>query len=226
MNAETVTFFEDIAGVSASIITRRYRRYTSAQDLVQEAWVWALERPVKFDGIMAEEDEGERARRLRNALCNHLDKVARRVKAGALGYEADDEFFYSLGHLRALLPDVYEPALWTSFSASEHEVSAKSDPAEGGNRVTELSDVSVALGRLAKGDQRILFLRYGAGDSEEDIALNLGIDAGAAHMRLERALGRLRLELGGPSPRVDQAEHTGTRRVISNAHAQAITGER
>lgn len=225
MNAETVTYFEDIAGVSASIITRRYRRYTSASDLIQEAWVWALERPVKFEGIMAEEDEAERARRLRNALCNHLDKVARRVKAGALGYEADDEFFYSLAHLRGLLPDVYEPNLWTSFSASEHEISAKSDPAEGGNRVTELSDVSVALGRLTKEDQRVLFLRFGAGDSEADIAMNLSIDAEAAKKRVQRALQRLRLELGGPSPRADQAEHTGSRRVISNAHAQAITGD-
>lgn len=225
MNAETVTFFSDTAGVSASIVTRRYRRYTSAQDLAQEAWVWALERPAKLEAIMAEEDEAERTRRLRNALCNHLDKVARRVKAGVLGYEADDEFFYSLGHLRDLLPDVYDPAGRTSFSASEHEISAKSDPAEGGNRLTEVSDVSVALGRLGKDDQRVLFLRFGAGDTFDSIGSQLDVEPHTAEVRVSRALGRLRDELGGPAPRGDQVEHTGSRRVISNAHAQAITGD-
>jgi len=225
VNAETVTFFSDTAGVSASIVARRYRRWTTVPDLVQEAWVWALERPDRLAGLMAEEDADERFRKLRNALCNHLDGTARRIKAGQSGYEADDEFFYSLAHLRDLLPDVYDPAHWTSFSASEHEVAAKSDPAEGGNRVTELSDVSMALGRLAKDDQRMLFMRFGAGDPFDSIARHLGIEEDTARQREGRAIRRLRDELGGPAPRADRGEHTGSRRVISNAHAQAITGD-
>lgn len=226
MNDETVTFFSDIAGVSASIVARRYRRYTTTQDLIQEAWVWVLDRPKKLAEIMAEEEESERTRRLRNVLCNHLDQVARREKAHALGYEPADEFFYPLGALRDLLPGCYGHVDWTSFSVNDLEIRPTGDPAEGGNRVAELSDISQALGRLAKDDQRLLFLRFGAGDTIADIATEFSVEEGAANMRVDRALRRLQQEMGGPAPRSDQREYTGSRRVISNAHAQAITGEK
>lgn len=225
MNAETVTFFSDIAGVSASIVARRFRGYTTTPDLVQEAWVWALEHPKKLAEIVAEEEEANRTRRLRNQLVSHLGKVARAIKAQACGYEPDDEFFYTLPALRDLLPGCYGHVDWTSFAVNDLEIRPAGDPAEGGNRVAELSDVNVALGRLSKEDQRLLFLRYGVGDSEADIAGGLSIEQGAAHMRLERALKRLQDELGGPPPRRDQPEYTGSRRVMTNAHAQAITGE-
>lgn len=225
MNTETEKFFADVAGVSASIVARRYRRYTTTQDLVQEAWVWAMEHPRKLAEFLKEEEAGEQVRRLRNALCSHLDKIGRREKAHTLGYEPDDEFFYTLPALRDLLPEVYGHVDWTSFAVNDSEVRPTGDPAEGGNRMAELSDVSAALGRLAKDDQRILFLRFGAGDSVDDIAKHLQIDVGAANMRVDRALRRLQDGLGGPPPRSDQKEHIGSRRVMSNAHAQAITGD-
>jgi len=193
---------------------------------VQEAWVWALERPQKLNALLDEDDEQERTRKLRNALCNHLDRVARKEKAAILGYEPEDEYFYSLGQLRELLPQVYgEKADWVSFSASDNEVKPTSDPAEGGNRVASLVDVGEALGRLSQQDQWCLYLRYGTGASELDIAENhLQVEQGAAHMRIERALKRLRQELGGSPPRYDAPEYIGSRRVMTAPHAQAITG--
>lgn len=225
MNTETISFVSDTAGVSASIVGRRHRGYITVPDLVQEAWVWVLEHPGKLTEIMSEEDEAERIRQLRNMLCNHLDKVARREKAHALGYAPEDEFFYALPALRDLLPQCYGHVDWTSFAVSDLEIRPTGDPAEGGNRVAELSDVAVALGRLAHEDQRLLFLRFGAGDEFEAIASGLRIEVEAAKKRITRALTRLQSELGGPPPRADQTEYTGSRRVIRNAHAQAITGE-
>lgn len=216
--------FAEIAGISANIIARKYRRYIDRSDLVNDGYVWALERPAKLGDIMGDDDEEERTRRLRNALCNHMDRVARRAKAAVLGYEVEDEFFYALPALRDLLPQAYGHIDWQTFEAGDHEVKPTGDPAEGGNRVAELADISQALGRLAKDDQKVLFLRYGAGDSEDDIAAHLGVEQGAAHMRLERALRRLQQELGGSPPRADRPEYTGSRRVMRNASAQAITG--
>jgi DNA-directed RNA polymerase specialized sigma24 family protein len=225
VNGEEEVFFADIAGVSASIIARKYRAYIARVDLFQEAWVWRLEHPQKLADIRGEGEEEDRVRRLRGALCSHMDRVARRYKALALGYEPEDEFFYSLPALRDRLECAYGTADWLTGRGEEPEVKPTTDPAEGGNRVAEMADVTSALSRLSKVDQRLLYLRFGVGDAFETIAANLAVEPEAAKKRVNRALSRLQQELGGPPPRGDRPETIGSRRVVSNAHAQAITGD-
>jgi DNA-directed RNA polymerase specialized sigma24 family protein len=217
-------FFADVAGLSARIIAKRYRGYVEPGDLMGEAWVWAYERPSRLQSILDIVVEEDRARKLRSALCNHLDRKARREKAQVLGYEPSDECFYSTGILRGLLPDVYDREGWVSFSAPDNPVRTRGNPGEGNNWLATLADVAQALSSLSKEDQRILHLRYGVGDKPPAIALALGLTEAGAISKVNRALGRLRRELGGRRPDADPAEVIGSRAVMSNAMAQTICG--
>lgn len=226
---KTIAEGDDFQAALASavrIVHYRYGRYVDRDELVQEGWLWAYEREKRLREIADRSRTANRERMFRNALANYLSDWCKREVTQRTGYtpRPDDQVPYSIPMLRELMPDVYDHERSVSGMRLDEVVTGGADPAEGGNHMTAVADVANALGRLSPADQKILFLRFGAGDSNESIALGLGVEPATVDVKVHRALGRLRKELG-PPPDVEDQEYIGTRRVMSNATAQAITGE-
>jgi hypothetical protein len=78
---------------TAYLTYRRYRQWTSPEDLRQEMWLWVAAQP---DGRVDEMELPSLRWRLRDAG----EAYARREKAAQSGYSPDDEVFYSLRTLR------------------------------------------------------------------------------------------------------------------------------
>lgn len=218
-------YFAALAGMAAKHVWQQFRPYVEIEDLMGEAWLWAYADPDRVNDILDIRIKSAREKRMFAVVRSHLGKWARREKAHKCGYRMDDEVFYSLDVLREILPDAYEPEGWFRVTGppAEAPIARTADPALGGDAIASYVDVRKALAGLPERDQEVLELKYRQGDSTKAIALALGISVTAATNRVERALGRLRKALGGARPITDAPEYIGSRRVISNATAQAMT---
>lgn len=91
---------EDVANLidhAGYAVSKRYRGYTTAEDLRQEMWVWVLQQnPKKLE----EADK----RLLEWHLRNVGDLHGRKQKAAKEGYVPTDEVFYSISAIRECLP--------------------------------------------------------------------------------------------------------------------------
>jgi DNA-directed RNA polymerase specialized sigma24 family protein len=209
--------FEGMVGQVAYSVGRHFP-FVDLEDLRQELWLWLVEHQEKVQ-VWGQEATGDRRtakslRRAARAVC--LD-----LKAQRGGYDLGDLWFYSVGQLRQLLPDVLDTEGWTASSPalSPDRVQSQSLVNEGNNRLAMLVDVKDAFLRLADEDQQLLYVHYRVHE-EEQHATELEISVEALRSRVTRALTRLQRELGGPQPDV---EWVGTRRAMSNATAQALT---
>ena len=211
-----------------------------AEDLIQEALMWAVAHPNKVATWM-EHDEG--AGRIAVAMKNACKDYAVAQRANQRGDEAQiDDAWYTLDMLkgtgrsvgkRGLLHLVYDDQAWTNPEKVETESRTKRDPAEGNNWLATLADVSSALDKLARSDPKahaLLVLHFKQGYTYEQIgeALEPPVARMTVGRRMDRAVKKVQELLGGPRPHKDPAEEgwqdgPGTRYVITNAAARAIT---
>jgi hypothetical protein len=202
------------------LAAQAHRRFplVPAEDFEQAMWVRALERKAKLTRLLREGRDGLAWNELRSAatrLGKEDDRERRAAKAAAEGYKPWDEEFYSAGVLAQLLTalsgaesvaEVIEQATNNTDAAGIHI--STSDPDSSGNYMVMLIDVQTALGKLRRGDQRILQAYYGLGveDTEEGrwerrkLASSMGLTYEALRQRVFRALRALQDELGGDSP--------------------------
>ncbi len=207
---------------TAARYANRYRM-VDREDIAQELRLWWL---TKQKAIKRYTENGEE-RKLTKALQRAAERYCRQQKALAQGYRPEDEFFYSTGQVRELLPLVYNPELVVQDQRPDEGSSPKrTKPAnEGNNLLAMVADVARALEHVDSEAIAVLYLHFGAPKwSYEEIAGQYETTVAAAKMRVHRAVQAVVDVLGGTSP-YDDVGGPGARRSISNAHAQAITGE-
>lgn len=189
-------------------------------DILQELWVWVLEHPKELEEWAEEGKHGER--KLHTSLKRYGRAFAIAEKAHNAGYEVTDNYWYSSGELRKILPDVLDRSTWSEpgVRANTGKLSRTSPPAEGNNRLAMLCDIRDALEESSEADRTILWTHYGLQLDIDEHALSLGITTEACRTRVTRAIARLQRRLGGPRP---DAQFVGRRKALSNAQAQSIT---
>lgn len=202
---------------------RKYHKYVEREDVRQELILWALQHPGTVrDWLNEGEDQA-----LVRALGNEAHRYGQHEKAAKLGYEYGDLFFWQ----RAAIEDAL-PALWddegriypTPFDDS-NTTHGRRDPSEGGNWQASLADIGRAFHSLAIDQQVLLILYYRDGLTQQDIADDYGVSHQTISKRIQKAVKKMHHNLGGSKPRDhrDDCECTGTRRVMSNAAAVAMT---
>jgi DNA-directed RNA polymerase specialized sigma24 family protein len=233
---EFVAAIEEHVRAAAAQVSRRYRTHTTYADLAQEGFVWALQHKGTVASRLEDGKRGEY--RLVAPLAGHMQRVARQEKATRAGYSPDDEYFYSRGTLELILPAVWdERHMLKRPTSGEDDPSlvgrSKADPAQGNDWLAQVIDVRAAWGKAnLTADQRdALALRYRDKLSVDAVAAQMGVAQSTASDRLNGALRGLIEALGGQRPEgctpdcECRPQTVGSRRVISNATAQAITSQ-
>ena len=193
---------KDVAATVARSIHRKYHTYFDVDDLRQDLLVWILKREDKVqEWLVHENEEGYKVgiRMLARALQRQADKYCRNKKAQALGYQLEDEAYYSPIVLSELLPFVWADVVDTR-DGSQPRVSGGGNPAEGGTYIIQLFDVRRALSKLDPNDKLVLQMKFYEQMTFADIANTLEISDTTAHRKHEGALRRLSNTLGGTSP--------------------------
>ena len=158
-------------------------------------------------------------------MSNECRDYMRDIRSQALGFERRDEFFYSRGEVKALLPAMFDPEKWLDPPQSAGRT-AKA-PSEGNNWLATLSDLSRAFDQLEVADQVLLRSFHQFGRTNKEMSDAEGITDSTMSYRHDRAVKRLVDLLGGELPRPSRAgsQHDPWRgrHAITTAHAVAIT---
>ena len=153
-----------------------------------------------------------------------MAKAARDAKAKAIGYEPDDEYFYTKAQIQELLPYVFiQPTLVTSDKDPEGRYAAP-DHAKGGNHLAGVMDVRGAWDKTVHvGSQwdRIMRGLYQVNGTRVQVAESLGISRQAVEKSHDRCLAAMADCLNGTRP--ISHDGPGTRRAASNAACIART---
>jgi DNA-directed RNA polymerase specialized sigma24 family protein len=196
------SILEEYSGMVAKIASEYARKFrmVEADDIRQELWIWFLEHPNKtitWSKLDVKEGTKLFARSLRNAALDYCQ----RQKAKKEGYEPSDNYYYKMELVESLLPAVlsgsWEQEAMTDVTAN---VKAPSAPAEGGNWMALLADISGGYELLPEHHQNVLRLRFQDGFIGVDLGAKLNTTNDAARMRVNRAVKALINKIGGPKP--------------------------
>jgi DNA-directed RNA polymerase specialized sigma24 family protein len=213
----STTALSDVIDRTASAVARRYGSWITYDDLAQEGWVWALSRPERIviddDGAVLEGAYD---------LVRHLTAVAKRERAARLG--PVPQFSYERAVVEVVLPGLWDKDYRPP--APETVSRRSTDPAVASfNWEAFVADVRAAFEQLPARYRQVLFAYYGVAHDWRRAARYLGIGKTRANELGNEAVGRLVDILNGV-PDVDVAGGhgvTGSRRVMSNAQARALT---
>lgn len=201
---------------AVSAVWRRHRAYVEFSDAMQTAYAWFYG-PEGQAFVAHHADDGK-------AIARRASYAARRYcareKVSCGMADPDDVFLYGTGVLRRLLPLAVhglEPQHGTGLS---DEPKARKDPAIGGDVLVMVCDVQLALAALPVNDRDFLELCVDYDNDWAAVAELLGSDRQAVKGRFERLMFELRDELRGQR---EEREYVGSRKVLSNAAAQAAT---
>lgn len=170
----------------ARSVWRSYKDCTDLDDVRQAIWLGYFEDRVNLDEMYREDSTRKfMYARLRRAGVDHCLIE----KANRCGYEPGDQYWYSRGELRALIPLVLtgrdQPAVWDSGAVAHHGARSYMD------LESAIADVRVALGKISVKDRQMLMDCWGG----------LGNTVTASQRyAASRALGRLQRELGEKPP--------------------------
>lgn len=215
----------------ATDVGRIYARYGfDRDDASQTALLWLYQHPGKTAQYL---DEGQVGlRMLARALRNEATNAGEDAKAAHLGYSRDDLFYYSKAMLRDLLPSFFDGEAWLHPETPDLDTERRrrAAPAEGGNWIATLADVSRAFAQLEQDDKDLLRMFHEDPQwSNKGAAGYFGISEQTMSYRHDRAVGRLVKILGGPRPKAQHDEGCaneecgwwGGRRAMSNSAARA-----
>jgi RNA polymerase sigma factor (sigma-70 family) len=187
----------DIINGVAFSVHRKYRKFTSIDDIRQEMLLDAWRKRNKYAEYLVRENEGAR-RAGQAAFMRSMHRIgetfARKEKARLSGYEASDEFFYNQSLVEQLITAVAQGQVSLANQTGER---SSQDPAEGGNAMVMIIDVKKALNDLDPETRALLEAVHGEGVSIKQVADARGVTEQAIRGRMERALRRIIHQLGG-----------------------------
>lgn len=189
---------------ASKILSSRYRDFAAFEDIQQELVIWLAEHYDRAERWRAEFSEKHAERTLIRALRNAGERYCRAEKAEWDGYSPEDEFFYSIPMVADLL-QLYLDGEWMIPNGLEVTRTSGGKPAaEGGNLMAMVADVGRAYEALPPLDRELLSEVYGGhvpvADAIAARSLMWECSNSAANSRIRRVVGRLRANLGGPSP--------------------------
>lgn len=196
----------------ASSFARSYAGYVEQDDISQELAIWVFLHPKKLDEWVANHAEDSVSDRLvMTSLKNRARRFCSTQRQKTTG-PPEDGFIYRT-------KDDMEIILEAMFAK----------PAALGPWTEVLVDMETAFTSLPDRDRDLLKDIHLSGFTFTELSAVLGVSPTTVSRRHERALLRLHDELGGHGPEVcaDDCEckregFVGDRRVVSNAHAQAV----
>lgn len=209
----------ELSGRAAAAVTRRLRgSQQDREDLTQDGVEWILSHQHKIEEwfLDPEVTDGGYGKTFKSVY-HHILEIAQKEKAKRLGYENRDNFYYSVGMLRRVLPLFYSDKLAELLDDLTEEL--------------DLPDRDVYLDierglKLVKPDVRTaLYQWFGEDRDFEDVANEIseakGISNEAARKKMYRVVKKLQEQIGGERPQNPE----GGRRAITNAQARAITAK-
>ena len=150
-----------------------------AKEIVQDTFLKVYRHIKDFRGLEREETIGMIVIYTRNTSLDFLRKKARRIKAGTLTYEDDEEI-------------------------KEYEIPDDQDTPE---EIIINMDISERLGKyiglLPDSQREVILLKYYHSKKDKEIAEILNIDESAVSSRLNRAKAKLREMIGGGADEQD-----------------------
>lgn len=233
MDPEVYEELEHFIKIAAAQVARRYRGFSTFDDLVQEGYVWALKHPKTVQSRLEDGRRGEH--RLIQGLARHMEKQARRERAASLGYRPEDEAFYQRQLIEAALPAVWDDDMLTNppFEAEEGP-KRRTDGSETPNWLVTVLDVREAW-RTAEMDldwRVAMAYRYADDMRIYQIADAMEIAPQTVSRYIDRGINAMIAVLGGRHPgqcnpecECGEGKRAGYRRVMSNAEAQARTDD-
>lgn len=192
-----------VASVSRQLRSR-YRDYVEYEDIQQELYIWYLKNHQRVSDWEDAYHEKSVDRLVAKSLRNAGEKFCRREKALAVGYEPDDEFFYTIPMVADMLQLYFDPEWMMPRAIELGTTSSGKPPQEGWNLQAMVADVGRIYEGMPKADQDLLREVYGGEVPVRDAiawkALEWDVTPNAADHRIRRVIGRLRAGLGGPRP--------------------------
>ncbi len=231
MIEEEWDFLNGIVCSSAIATARGFKGFATHDDIQQELWLWVLASKHKIARWRVDMNDEDFEKMLRRVFRDVGTKYCREQKAEALGYKLGDEFYYTTGMLKEILPSVFDRDAWINPPPVKGEGAQNSSRRsrtldEGFNWVATLADVARAVDTLPERDQNLLRLVFSDAGARKDLAQSESVTVRAIDHRVDRALRHLLDALGGPkwlSEGEDRRPGGYGRKAISNAHARAIT---
>lgn len=188
-----------------SVTTEYNRKFPMVEspDLRQTLYQWFVEHPNKlreWEALGEKHAKNLIYRSLRNQALDYCQKW----KAKSGGYDTSDLYYYDVDVVEFLLPYVLRGEVNSAQKIDLGMPSKPSAPAEGGNFLAMMIEIDYAFWKLAKDEQRLLFLKYGESMDYETIGLELKIGSeDATRMKNKRVLKKLIHKIGGFKPYKD-----------------------
>lgn len=215
-----------IDGLCAQFGKGNARYGAHAEDFRHEAYIWIRKGEDKLLAKFEELDGDPRFEKwLYRCIENEFRDYCVDIRDAAGGQPRLGAAWYSVNELKALLPSVLDKQKWHEPPQSEGK--GAGIPAEGGNWIATLADVSRAFDQLRAEDRAMLWEYHILGTANKDLAKANGITEQSQSERHSTALQRLQKLLGGERPRKMRPDRPHDpfrgRRAISNRQALAIT---
>lgn len=202
-------YLDKIVPHVAAQLHRGYGRLP-AEDIAQELYARVLQRPAWFASLLERGEIGLMREELRRAgwrACKDDERSERAKRAAAAGYDVDDEQFYTLPLLRALLPPFLDGGI-AEEPPRQTGGRAASLKSERGDYLTMMVDIGRGMERIRPHERRTIeqWFSLPQGDDSDSrfarsrLASSQGVALNALEQRVTRALRALQAQLGGDNP--------------------------
>ena len=192
--------------IVVSVASEYHKKYdmVELEDVKQSLYEWFVEHPKKlteWEAIGEKDAKNLIYRSLRNQALDYCQKW----KAKSIGYEVSDLFYYEPDMIEALLPSVLRGELSIMPVLNLGKTGKPPAPAEGGNLMAMMVEITHAYSKLNTEDKRVLFYKYAESMDFGAIATEMEINSeDAVRMRHNRAIKKLITRIGGYRPFLDK----------------------
>lgn len=192
LNYEALTPAVDRA---ARIVKSSFPAHHDISDVKQELWVWIMENKNTVTRICVDSRGTDTA--LVQLLVKAANSYLKTEDAAVYGYDAEDQYFYSVDLIKSILEVIFRHEDWQSFaSALDAMPKAKSDPSHSGDNLASYADVKSAVEKLPEDQYNAIVWRFKYSYTQQQIGIELGMSKEGARQLLDRAYSSIQRALG------------------------------